>query len=818
MMNTADHLQADNEKSKGISIGALIINKSEGQAHILQTMELTADASVHEEKDALQRELLEGLQTHEINDVEHLPQEIEDVTKTIEELDKKGKKKQADDQRKMLEELKHLQTIAEKLKTSCLDADQQKYNDLNQELQEGLKHHEIENAINLPQEIEDVTKTIEELDKKGKKKQADEQRRVLEELKHLQAISEKIQALLSAQSDTTWKEREALQKELQEGLSNHEIEDTTNLPQEIEDLTKTIEELDKKGKKKQAEEQRKVLEELKCLQAISEKINTLLSARPDPTRKEREALQRELQEGLDHHEISDAENLSQEIEDATRTIEELDKKGKKKQADDQRKALEELKHLQAVYEKIKTLVSESDPTRKEREALQRELQKGLNNHEINDANNLPYEIEDLNKKIEELDKKGKKKQADEQRKMLEELKHLQAISEKVKALLSARPDPTRKEREALQRELQEGLNNHEIHDANSLPQEVQDLTKTIEELDKKGKKKQADEQRKVLEELNYLLSIQNKIVALTGGYNQGKAMLSKEPAQGLLTKENKNLVRSETLSKSTKPSKDSLTREDEDECLVLSQAEKSEDKFDHNEVEHIVHLFRNFSSMPPCAEGSLMALIYYTLLKLYENEDLSNLKIERPKQLDKDITQGFEKLKAQLKREELDSVQRGETLIKCQSLVEARCWSLAREELETLLRDVRPLDIQETLHLIAKGMKAADLITGENIILLLGGTGSGKSTTIHYLAGSKMERLKVSGKKYHIAPTEIRNDRLKKVITSSSAKSETRYITTIPVNYSDVGANTAGSVILCDTPGFGRVPVWKSTLPTASAS
>jgi putative ribosome biogenesis GTPase RsgA len=55
-----------------------------------------------------------------------------------------------------------------------------------------------------------------------------------------------------------------------------------------------------------------------------------------------------------------------------------------------------------------------------------------------------------------------------------------------------------------------------------------------------------------------------------------------------------------------------------------------------------------------------------------------------------------------------------------------------------------------------KGEEAARKIYGKDICILLGVSGVGKSTTIHFLAESKMIETKV-GKLSHIGPSEVHN-------------------------------------------------------------
>ena len=105
------------------------------------------------------------------------------------------------------------------------------------------------------------------------------------------------------------------------------------------------------------------------------------------------------------------------------------------------------------------------------------------------------------------------------------------------------------------------------------------------------------------------------------------------------------------------------------------------------------------------------------------------------------------------------------------------------------------------LDLLRKVNDAATLTQGKDIILLLGGTGSGKSTTIHFLGGSKLKHTKVNGLN-HITPYEVKNMDLKKTISSPFARSETRYISPVTVNPGDVEGYTGNSFVFCDSPGF----------------
>ena len=133
---------------------------------------------------------------------------------------------------------------------------------------------------------------------------------------------------------------------------------------------------------------------------------------------------------------------------------------------------------------------------------------------------------------------------------------------------------------------------------------------------------------------------------------------------------------------------------------------------------------------------------------------------------------------------------------------------LTSSELVKAMREVRAFDIEETITLFNKTMEASRSVKGKDICLLLGKTGAGKSTTIHFLAGSEMVKDARTG---HVEPRKgsVKNHHLKNVKTEwTVTESVTRYIAGVPIKLSDFGVKVGfGSlsknlITLCDAPGF----------------
>ena len=107
---------------------------------------------------------------------------------------------------------------------------------------------------------------------------------------------------------------------------------------------------------------------------------------------------------------------------------------------------------------------------------------------------------------------------------------------------------------------------------------------------------------------------------------------------------------------------------------------------------------------------------------------------------------------------------------------------------------ISPLDVSLLLGSIRGSCMTANLIKDKDVIILLGSTGVGKSTLMHFLAGSKMRVTDVDGIP-HLEPEEVVSG-LEDVKFSCSSRSVTTGIHAITMNMS------GETYIVCDTAGF----------------
>jgi hypothetical protein len=311
-----------------------------------------------------------------------------------------------------------------------------------------------------------------------------------------------------------------------------------------------------------------------------------------------------------------------------------------------------------------------------------------------------------------------------------------------------------------------------LDDVNELSQKIVKKSVDLQKL-KDASKEKTRPAKDLIDEINRLNEIQEINTQLQGAKNLQKLQtpsLSNNPSQPVLLTKG---AFSQSLPTNGTPFQ--LSSEEE---LSLAKSR-----------------FNNLSSIPDCAEKhaiQLSALLCFKHNGLEKHGDVS---------VTSAIEDEIKKLQDCLKAESLFSKNLENVLSETHRQMKVNDYKSANEKLVSLLKEIRPFDIREFQVLVSKARAASDSVKGQDILLLLGRTGAGKSTTIHFLAGSKMERKKVDGLD-HIAPITVKNMLLNDITTSPHARSETRYIRAIPINFKDVGLDKEGGMICCDTPGF----------------
>ncbi|EAR95155.1 helicase carboxy-terminal domain protein (macronuclear) [Tetrahymena thermophila SB210] len=195
------------------------------------------------------------------------------------------------------------------------------------------------------------------------------------------------------------------------------------------------------------------------------------------------------------------------------------------------------------------------------------------------------------------------------------------------------------------------------------------------------------------------------------------------------------------------------------------------------------------------------------LTKFCLDENISELlKFQNLKYSNMAVMTLFNVINEQIKFESEAAIRQIQPLFET-SLQEYKNQNFEKAEIEIsrLFKEINNLDFQKISDEINESQISSKEMNNQDVVMVLGFTGTGKSTFIHYLAGSKIQQIINKDGLHHWEPTNFKYKALDRVISKPDAKSETKFATLVRINTSDQEGNEYGEdeeINLCDTPGF----------------
>lgn len=401
----------------------------------------------------------------------------------------------------------------------------------------------------------------------------------------------------------------------------------------------------------------------------------------------------------------------------------------------------------------------------ELEKLKEQLGNGLQKLKISKINLLPERIKTAKEIIKDFIEDDRIEEARSEEDRLRRLEYLQSLVDKISQLeivgSSSSTDNKQLELFQLKQKLSSKLAEMKIQDEKSLPEKIEKTKQRIKVFQNDDRMEMVKTER---DRLSKLEDIQNLVHEIA--------------------KFNPNVFLAHRDNNSNSPQRTGIS-------LQSIVDEKVQQRLD------IENLENDLTRLPICAERTIMELVKHHA----QNSPSLQEKTFLPEMLNQ--------LHNQIKQQGLFSEDVQSLFRNLNLAVESGKNSSSINILQELLKKIRPINIPETQRLVTKAKKTAELIRDKDIVLLIGETGSGKSTSIHFLAGSVMQEIEVEiepGKylQHVTAVGPISNRGLRNVTSSPFHKSETRYIAPVTIELQDVlGSHENGVIILCDAPGFG---------------
>ncbi|CAG9315978.1 unnamed protein product [Blepharisma stoltei] len=370
----------------------------------------------------------------------------------------------------------------------------------------------------------------------------------------------------------------------------------------------------------------------------------------------------------------------------------------------------------------------------EENKIEEEINKLLRLYEIEDINSVAEKIEEVKEDIAFYNKKKNHDFEEEEKKKLQDLERLLKLHEEINQKASVI------EEENLDEELKQGLIKYEIGNPQQIEEKINETKESISFYLRKKKLDNAKIEENNLADLEKLLSIYKK--------------LSSKSIIAIGAKEGDN----------------------------------------NRKIEIIEAMIDDISTMPFCIEKFLTSILCFAYYKFYGFDPSLDIHAKFAN-IDPNIEFGYF----------IDYLNQGPKGILPSKLISRfekhlknEKWDKSIQDIQKVLKEhIRPINIREVIRLINKSVRCSENLKNKDIILLIGFTGTGKSTTTHFLCGSVMKRV-LEDNVTHINFEAIKNPLLKNVTISSRAESETRYISIIPININ----SPQDDAFICDTPGL----------------
>ncbi|KAL4441131.1 hypothetical protein ABPG74_002081 [Tetrahymena malaccensis] len=790
------------------------------------------------EKEQLQKELNILLEELDIEKAEYIQQEIEDVKQDIEKfLQKKQLKKVSESQIKLDKlnaALKKYQELLKLIKEAHIDQSAIK----NQFLEEIQQEQDFQDESKIPSQIQKTEDEIAILQMKIQEQQTLEKKQTLEKLNNTKKIKEEFSDM-ETETGNGQNLIQEVEKELNLLLEELDIEKAEYIQQEIEDVKQDIEKfLQKKQLNKVSESQIK----LDKLNAALKKYQELLKLRKEAHIDQSAIKKQFLEEIQQEQDLQGESKIPSQIQKPEDKVSIYQMKGQEQQTFEKKQTLEKLNNTKKIKEELSDMETETGNGQNQIEEVEKELNLLLEELDIEKAEYIQQEIEDVKQDIEKFLQRNQQKKASVSKFILDKLN---AALNKYQELLKLRKEAHIDQRAIKKQFLEEIRQEQDLQDESKIPSQIQKTEDEISIYQMKIQEQQTLEKKQTLEKLNNAKKIKEELSDMETETGNGQNLIQEEKL-----KEELNLLLEEQVLENAEQIQQEIedVKQDIEKFLQRKQQQRVSDckiKLDklsiaynkyqvlcqqypknlnnsdmeqqEKEIEvssispqnQLIHSTKRFildniiqeiKQMPESSEKYLLEMLE---ICLNLQQQTTTPQTDQGYQL---LLSQVDKIQKRLKLEELNTTKINVCIQNIIINIKQENLEAIIDETDKILKKIRPLNINEMKRLMQEADKAAKMIEGQEIILLLGGTGAGKSTTIHFLAGSVMSFQQVEVQQgsvlTYIAPKIIKDKALKKIKVGYQATSETRFITPVNINFKDLSMSKNGSIILCDSPSF----------------